>query len=182
MSNELKDRIMTHQEAKSFLQPAIAEWQGNWADLGAGDGVYTLALAEILGPESMVYAVDTSADVFSIKGKRKSNQATILSMKADFTHQMNLPPLSGIIMANSLHYVTNQSVFLQKVKKYLQADAPLIIIEYDRKQANQWVPHPVPFDTLTALATAAGFSRVDRVAGRESIYGSEIYLAILWQG
>lgn len=172
---------MTHQEAISFLSPALEEWQGSWADLGAGDGAYALALAEMLGPDGMVYALDTSPDVFAIKGKRKNNHATMLCMKADFTHPMNLPPLDGILMVNSLHYVTNQEVFLNKITKHLTAEAPLIIVEYDRREANEWVPNPVPFRALEKLATAAGYERVERIHNRPSIYGSDMYMAILWQ-
>jgi hypothetical protein len=40
---------LTADEAISFIRPAVAGRSGDWADLGAGTGTFTAALAAILG-------------------------------------------------------------------------------------------------------------------------------------
>jgi hypothetical protein len=45
-------------EAVALIREAVPRRAGTWADLGAGDGVFTLALAEVLGAGSRIYAVE----------------------------------------------------------------------------------------------------------------------------
>lgn len=50
---------MNHRDAVAFLRPALAGDPGPiWADLGAGRGTFTKALAELLGPDGAILALD----------------------------------------------------------------------------------------------------------------------------
>jgi precorrin-6B methylase 2 len=49
-------------EAVELIAAAIPGRGGTWADLGAGDGTFTRALARLLGPNSRIYAVDRDLD------------------------------------------------------------------------------------------------------------------------
>ncbi len=49
---------MTHDDHVALLRGGIPGPGGVWADLGAGSGAFTLALAEQLGPSAEIYAVD----------------------------------------------------------------------------------------------------------------------------
>src|SRR5690348_3116034 len=49
---------MDAQEAERLIAPAVPAGPAVWADFGAGDGTFTRALAERLGPGSRIYAVD----------------------------------------------------------------------------------------------------------------------------
>lgn len=49
---------MTLAEAIEFLRPAVDSETLTWADLGAGSGTLTEALAHIVGPSGTVFAVD----------------------------------------------------------------------------------------------------------------------------
>ena len=48
---------MDHADHVRLLRDGVTEG-GTWADLGAGTGAFTLALAELLGPGGEVIAVD----------------------------------------------------------------------------------------------------------------------------
>ena len=49
-----------HADHVGLLRPAV-EPGGTWADIGAGEGAFTLALADLLGPGGRIVAVDRDA-------------------------------------------------------------------------------------------------------------------------
>src|SRR3990172_2730429 len=49
---------MDHNDHVNLLRPANLNQGGAWADLGAGSGVFTLALRELVGLDAIIYAVD----------------------------------------------------------------------------------------------------------------------------
>jgi trans-aconitate methyltransferase len=94
-----------------LLSPALAQTTGVWADLGCGDGVFTRLLAEWLPAGSLVYAVDRDAAALrrlqqALAGSNRG--VTVLLRQADFTHPLDLPPLDGMLLANSLHFVRHK--------------------------------------------------------------------------
>ena len=48
---------LDHADHVGLLRPAV-EPGGSWADIGAGEGAFTLALADLLGPGGRILAVD----------------------------------------------------------------------------------------------------------------------------
>jgi precorrin-6B methylase 2 len=80
---------------------------GTWADLGAGTGAFTLALAELVGPGGEVIAVDRDRGALrELEHAVRPGGATVRTLRADFTQELDLEPLDGIVMANSLQLVT----------------------------------------------------------------------------
>ena len=162
---------MTQSEAKRLIENAHFEGKQpeKWADLGCGSGLFSYALAELLPRESEILMVD------------KVNQAPFNSpfagvhldfLQIDFTVQ-DLPSseLDGILMANSLHYVQHKKPFIQKLKNYLSDQGQMIIIEYDTKQSNPWIPYPITLKRLKELFLEEGFIKVRKIGERPSRYG-----------
>ncbi len=48
---------MNHADLVALLKPGVQEQGGRWADLGAGEGAFTVALAELLGPAPVLESV-----------------------------------------------------------------------------------------------------------------------------
>lgn len=48
---------MEHKDHVNLIKPAVRK-PGTWAELGSGRGAFTLALAELLGPEGSIVSVD----------------------------------------------------------------------------------------------------------------------------
>jgi ubiquinone/menaquinone biosynthesis C-methylase UbiE len=139
-----------------------------WADLGAGSGTFTRALASLLPPKSTVYAVDKVRQFSKINFPL----VTIIFQQADFEKEdLLFKNLDGILLANSLHYVEHAPVLIDRLSGYLKEGiGKFIIVEYDTVLPNQWVPYPLPFLSLKELFAAQGFSRVRRLGEKKSLY------------
>ena len=98
---------MTHEDHLYLLRGGIPGPGGVWADLDSGTGAFMLALADLLGAEGEIYSADKDCRALGeqVRGMqlRFPNQE-VHYIVADFTCPLDLPPLKGIITANSLHY------------------------------------------------------------------------------
>lgn len=152
-----------------------------WSDLGCGNGTFTLALATLLSPGSQVYAIDHNAASLQ-QVPQNYNQVSIQKYQADFIHG-NFPfhAIDGILMANALHYVQHKADFIKKTAAILKQDGCFLIVEYNTDQpVPVWVPFPASFTTLQSLFQDAGFSTVQQLSERPSVYGhAPLYSAII---
>jgi len=81
-------------------------------------------------------------------------------------------------MANSLHFVEDKLPVLALVRGYLKHGGRLVLVEYDSDRGNTWVPHPMTFETWSAIATDAGFLDTRRLATVPSRFLRRIYSAL----
>jgi ubiquinone/menaquinone biosynthesis C-methylase UbiE len=171
-----------HTDHVNLLRPADLAPGGAWADLGAGSGAFTLALRELVGPEADIYAVDR--DRARLNELERAHQARFgasanLQLRyADFTRPMDLPPLDGVVMANSLHFFKDKGSILRHVATLLKPGGVLLLVEYNVDRGNFWVPHPLSFETFRALAPRAGFSEPRLLARHPSSFLREFYSAL----
>ena len=151
---------MDHAELVRLLQDGVVAKGGRWADLGAGEGAFTLALADLLGPGAHITAVDRdSRSLLGLRGAMgKRFPATGLEIVvADFTRPLELAGLDGVVMANSLHFVRDKRPVLAYVREMLRPAGSVIIVEYGADRGNPWVPHPFSYTTWERLASDSGF-------------------------
>ena len=88
-------------EAVELIREAVSPGHGTWADIGAGTGIFSEALMELL-ESGKIIAVDKSPhSLYSLKSSKQEVVFEIL--EGDFHQLLDLPPLDGILMANSLH-------------------------------------------------------------------------------
>ncbi len=140
-----------------------------WADLGAGDGLFTMALASLLTPGSSITAVDKK--VVLLRQITIDPRIELTTIAADFVKDdLPLGNLDGILMANGLHFVKDKPVFLQKLRGYLRSGAHMIIVEYDTSQANRWVPYPLTVFGYRSLFADSGFTFWEVIAQTKSRY------------
>lgn len=154
---------------------------GAWADLGCGSGAFTLALAELLGPQAAVYAVDVSPSAVQeveLRVRRRFPACDIQTRIADFTRPLDLPPLDGIVMANSLHFHREKAPIIRSLREMLRESGRFILVEYDVDRGNPWVPFPVSWRVWQALAPRCGFAHTEKIGTRPSSFLREIYSAV----
>ena len=164
-------------EAIALIQKGIVSHSSpqTWADLGAGKGLFSEALLSILQPGSTVHAVD-------LHKQPNFQHPSIIFHQADFVKdKLPIPTLDGILMANSLHYVQDQVACIKKFKTHFRNGAGVfILIEYDTDKGNQWVPFPVSFARARSIFGDAGFSKIDKIGERQSMYRRDaIYAALI---
>jgi trans-aconitate methyltransferase len=140
-----------------------------WADLGCGDGTFTIALADLLASGSVIHAIDLDGSALRrIPSTRKG--VGITTHRGDFTKQAwPFADVDGILMANSLHYVENQESFIRACESHMNSPRHFLIVEYDTSDANRWVPYPVSQTRLTSLFERAGYL-VRVLRSRPSLY------------
>lgn len=172
---------MEHADHVALLRNGIAERGGVWADFGAGRGAFTLALAELLGPGAELFVSDRDGRAL------RENEAALTTrfpdtmthyVTADFNEALELPPLDGLVMANSLHFQRDQAAVVALMRGRLREGGRMLVVEYNISRGNGAVPHPAPFERWERLALDAGFGEVRLLARRPSRFLHEIYSSV----
>ncbi len=175
---------MNDRDAVALIAGAVPQRAGVWADIGAGDGTFTRALAERLGPEGRVYAVDRDARALGALERRVAGAAAaVIVVRADFTRPFALPGvaaprLDGLLLANALHFVSDADAVVGRLAGWLRPGGHVVLVEYDGRRANRWVPYPIPIARLGDLAHAAGLTAPEISATRPSAFGGVLYVAV----
>lgn len=144
---------MKHSDLVELIRGGVDGGGTRWADLGAGEGAFTRALLELLGPEARITAVDRDARAL----RQLAGMAGIDTKPADFTRPLGLERLDGVLMANSLHFVRDKGPVLELVGQMLVPGGRLVIVEYGTDRGNPWVPHPFTYARWELMAARAGF-------------------------
>lgn len=176
---------MRHEDHVALLRDGIAALDGVWADLGSGSGAFTLALADLLGPSARIYSVDRDERALLEQEwtmRARFPDRALTYRVADFTQPLDLPPLDGVVMANSLHFQRDKHRVLQLARGYLKPRGRLMLIEYNVDRGNAWVPYPLSYATWEALARANGLVETRLLATRPSRFLREIYSAVSLRG
>jgi len=172
-----------HGDHVDLLRDGVPRAKGTWADLGAGAGAFTLALADLLPAGSTIHAIDRDAaalrdlDAAFARFARGRELPRVATARADFTRDLGLAALDGVVMANSLHFVRDKAPVLARVHELLRPGGTLLLVEYDADQGNPWVPYPLSFATWRRVAMDAGFSEPRLLATKPSRFLRQIFSA-----
>lgn len=172
---------MDHEDHVYLLRGGVPGVGGAWADLGSGRGAFTLALADLIGPTGHIYSVDKDQRALRDQESAMDAQFPLSNVRyivADFSKPLDLPPLDGVVMANSLHFLRKKDETLQLVRGYLKPGGRLLLVEYNADRGNMWVPYPLSYGTWEKLASQNGFTTTRLLAKRPSRVLAEIYSAI----
>ena len=102
------------------------------ADIGAGSGLFSRKLANAVGSDGVVYAVDLSQKLLdyieeSAEAAGINNIKTVLASEDD----PSLPePVDLIFICNTLHHIENQEEYLRNLKRYLRPSGRVAIIDF----------------------------------------------------
>jgi SAM-dependent methyltransferase len=177
---------MTLDDRVGLIRPGVDRRDGTWADLGAGTGAFTFALAALLGPDAVIHALDRNPgalralerEASELRDRAGEGRAPrIICTPADFTREVFLPPLDGALMANALHFHADACGILRRITRRLKPGGVLILVEYDITRPNPWVPHPLPWSRFPEAAACAGLSGARLLGTRPSDYHRSMYAA-----
>ena len=145
----------------------------------AGSGTFTGALVALVGPTGRVHAVERDARRVRTLRELARESSTIEVVEGDFTLELALPRLDGVMLANALHFVPaeGQAALLARLAAMLRPGGGLVVVEYEDRVASRWVPHPVSSARLAKLAHEAGLPAPREIGRRASRYGGSMYAA-----
>lgn len=104
------------------------------ADIGAGTGFYAFRLAEKVGVEGKVFAVEIQDELlkFISENMERENVKNIVLVKSSESNP-NLPPQScdKILVANSYYYFKEPVKFMSHLRKAIKPEGRVAIIDLD---------------------------------------------------
>jgi ubiquinone/menaquinone biosynthesis C-methylase UbiE len=174
---------MDHADHVALIRTGVDAGGPRWLELGAGRGAFTLALADLLGADGEIVAIDRSAgDLHYLQAAMAERfPATALrTVTGDFERPIALgeAPFDGLLAANALHFVRDATAVIGRLRPLLRPAARVVVVEYDSDRGNPWVPHPFSFRTWQTKAARAGLVNT-RLAGRvPSRFMGAIYAAV----
>lgn len=172
---------MDHADHVALIRDGVAA--GTWADLGSGNGAFTLALADLLGPGAPIHSVDRDGAALHRQRQamdRSFPETRVTYHQGDFTRprSLGLPSLDGLVMANSLHFVRRKEPLLEVLAQHLVPGGRIVLVEYDSDHGNSWVPHPLSFGSWEGLAATCGLEGTRLLARRPSRFLGAMYSAL----
>ena len=182
MSHWAKREAYRIDKSRTLLRPTLPEQSGGiWADVGCGDGIFTSALHTLLTADQTIYGVDKNERALQALQRNFAESypaANLQTIRADFTRPLSLPPLDGLLLANSLHFVREKQPVLAHLTALLKPTGRLIIVEYNTNRGNYAVPYPFDEDAFVELAESVGLSRAWIAAKVPSRFLGEMYAGV----
>jgi len=172
---------MDHGDHVRLIRAGVEGAGPVWADLGSGEGAFTLALADVLGSTGTIHTVDRDRRALDVQLRTLRDRypaVTVVPHVADFTGLIEIPPLDGVVMANSLHFARQKLDVLRLVRGYLKPGGRFVLVEYGADRGNPWVPYPLSFPTWSRLAAEAGFVETQLLETVPSRFLGSIYSAV----
>jgi len=102
------------------------------ADVGCGDGFYTVRLARAVGPNGRVYAVDVSASALDrlrahLEREKLTNVEVIRG--ADDDPRLPVGSLDGVLIVNAYHEMAEHQEMLRHIRQALKPTGRLVLVE-----------------------------------------------------
>jgi predicted methyltransferase len=125
------DRDQWQQPERVMQTLAIAPGQ-SIADLGAGGGYFTFHLADAVGPDGRVYALDVDAGMNErLEGIARERGASNVSVVlADFDDPKIPQPVDLIFTSNTYHHIEDRVAYFERAARYLRPSGRIAILEY----------------------------------------------------
>jgi ubiquinone/menaquinone biosynthesis C-methylase UbiE len=153
-----RDRL---NEARAVMDKAGIKPGMTVADIGAGEGYYTVRLAARVGIKGRVLAEDIVPEVRDKLAERASRERLDnVSVRLGDPANPRLPPGSfdRVLMVHMYHEVGEPYEFLWNVRPALKPDGELIVVDADRPTFR----HGTPPRLLDCELKAVGFERVNQ--------------------
>jgi ubiquinone/menaquinone biosynthesis C-methylase UbiE len=162
----VEDFRETDQRATDLLK-AVGVSRGDWvADVGAGNGYYSMRLSQMVGAEGRVFAEDLST--YSIDGLNQRVKAFDLRNVEIVKGEVDNPKLpsdslAAVLIVDSYHHFTQYQSMLGQLLHALKPGGRLVIADYSlpahrtQSRADQLKIHEIDPELVRAEVAQAGF-------------------------
>jgi ubiquinone/menaquinone biosynthesis C-methylase UbiE len=171
---------MDHRDHVGLIRAGVEGAGPRWLELGAGEGAFTVALADLLGAAADIVALDRDASALrhlADELARRFPGRDLETRVVDFRDALPAGPFDGVLAANSLHFVTDPVAVLRRAAAVLRPGGRLVVVEYDADEGNRWVPHPFSSRRFAMLAGEAGLRDPHEIGRVPSRFLGAIYAA-----
>jgi len=141
---ENKKRLFSEFRQKTLpahktLMDASLKKEMTFADVGSGNGYFTLPAADIVGDKGKVFALDISSEMLEdmntrIKDKNKTNIEVIK------TEENNLKIVKESVdlafSCNVVHEAKDLDLFLKEIKRILKSKGRIAIIDWEKTDSD----------------------------------------------
>ena len=129
------------------------------ADLGCGNGFFTLPLAEKVGEEGKVYAVDISPKMLELLRQRDLPPQVEVVLSEENKIPVPTDEVDFAVASNLFHELDDRYRFLLEVRRILKEKGRLWIIDWIPKEEPQGPPldHRLPAVVVHRDLVRAGF-------------------------
>jgi ubiquinone/menaquinone biosynthesis C-methylase UbiE len=149
-------------EAEVVMDLAAIQAGTTVADIGAGEGYYTVRLADRVGAKGRVLAQDIDPDAIRRLGQRvERERLDNVSIKLGAPDDPRLPASSfdRVFLVHMYHEVTEPYAFLWRLRPALRPGGQVIVVDVDRPTDQ----HGIPPNLLFCEFQAVGFRLVEFV-------------------
>jgi ubiquinone/menaquinone biosynthesis C-methylase UbiE len=156
-------------EAQKVMDLALIKEGSTVADIGAGEGYYTVRLGARVGAKGRVLAGDIDAQALQRLGLRvQRERLDNVSIKLGTPDDPRLPEASfdRIFLIHMYHEVTEPYAFLWRLRPALNEGGQVIVVDVDRPTGE----HGIPPGLLFCEFSRAGF-RLSRFERKPELQG-----------
>ncbi|HEY0446855.1 MAG TPA: methyltransferase domain-containing protein [Allosphingosinicella sp.] len=141
------------------------------ADIGAGEGYYTVRLAPLVGKEGRVLAQDIVPETRDALARRVNREnLDNVAVKLGEANDPKLPAQSfdRILLIHMYHEIERPSEFLWNLRPSLKPDGRVVVVDADRPTGR----HGTPPRLLVCEFSSVGYelTRFDRLSGTEAYF------------
>ncbi|MFC1853679.1 class I SAM-dependent methyltransferase [candidate division CSSED10-310 bacterium] len=133
-----KDRWLWQLPRKVMKEIGIKEGMVV-ADVGAGDGYFTIPLAQKVGNKGIIIASDIDQNGLD-KIKVKSDKLGLKNIRIILGDENNPKLPSGqidiVLIVNTIHYIKDLNSVLDNIKTSLKPGGKMVIIQWDAEKMN----------------------------------------------
>ena len=169
-TEDARDRV---GEAEAVIA-ATGVQPGMWvADIGAGEGYYTVRLSPVVGPKGRVLAQDIVPEVRDRLAERVQRDGLEnVAVRLGLPDDPKLPANSfdRIFLVHMYHEVTNPYAFLWHLRTGLKDGGSIVVVDADRPIRR----HGTPPALLDCEFASVGLERI----GGQAIGGTDSYIAL----
>ena len=155
-TEDARDRLGEAEEVMAFagVKPGMSI-----ADIGAGEGYYTVRLSPIVGPKGRVLAQDIVPATRDHLAQRVDREGLDnVSVRLGLPDDPRIPAASfdRIFLVHMYHEVSSPYAFLWHLRAGLKPDGEVIVVDADREARH----HGMPREQLRCEMAALGLKQV----------------------
>lgn len=156
-------------EANKVMSLAAVNSGMSVADIGAGEGYYTVRLSERVGPNGRVLAQDIDSAALGRLGVRvEKDRLDNVSIKLGAQDDPRLPKRSfdRVFLVHMYHEVAEPYAFLWRLWPSLKPGGRLVVVDVDKSSASHGIPPALLFCEMEAVGfRLEQFHRKPELAG-----------------